>query len=191
MNFPLTFIKAMSSRSGEKSLLSKLPTYKKFRFGKETNLMHKKDDNFSCAHKIWMNHNFLNGMMIFKWRFSISGIFGIWHDFNVSHFCLCKFAKTMCCSNHKMGRNNWSTAEIVSWVSLTIIVWVMKWYHKAPLFFWGRKSVITYVSKDTFQKKNLPKSVTSLPLIILLSIAMIKWRPKQKRKTIWHNMFSL
>ena len=115
--------------------------------------MHNEDIYFSCAHKIWMNHNFLNGMLFFKWRFSISAIFGIWHDCNVSNFCICKFSKTMCCSNHKMGWNNWSRAEIVFWVSLTIMLWVMKWYHEAPSFFWGRKSVIIYISEDTFRKE--------------------------------------
>ena len=125
----------------------------KLRFHCTNNLMHKNENYLSCAHKIWMNHNFLNQMIFFFWRFPISRIFWIWHNSNSSHFFLCKFVNTntMCCRNHKMGRNNWSRAEIVKRIFFSKKISVMKWYHKVPFFFWGRKSVINYVFKDTFK----------------------------------------
>ena len=68
-----------------------------------------------------MNHNFLNSMINFKPRFSESGIFGIWHDYNASQYILCKFVKTMCCRNHKTARNNWSRAELCRYFVFQIL----------------------------------------------------------------------
>ena len=134
------------------------------------------------------------------WRFSNLGIFGIWQDYksypmllftSVSNFIFfSKIANTMCCRNHKMWRNNWSTTKSPKRMWWSIIIHVMKGYHKGPLFVWGRKSLNIYHSKDTLPK-DLPKSMIGLPFIILLSIAMIEWRPKQKRKTIWYIITSL
>ena len=157
----------------------------------------------------WMNHNILNQMNFLRSRFSDFGIFGIWHDYNAYHpVCLPvhplifikferKFINTMCCCNHKMWRNDWSRAESMKRMHFFLIV-VESWSwkvgvkrnHKAPFFFWERKSLIIYFSKDTFQKI-LPKFVTCMPFIILLSVAIIEWRPKQNRKIIWNCIFSL
>ena len=79
---------------------------------------------------------------------------------------------------------------IVRGVGFSMIHSMMKWYHKAPLFFWGKKSVNIYLSKDILLKK-IPKSVTLLPFRILLSIAIMEWRIKQNRKTIWNCILSL
>ena len=171
--------------------------------------------NFPCAHIFWMYHNFLNVMYILPWRFSKSGIFGIWYDCKAFHeftiktilifdillncleyhffwsfFCGSKFFNTMSCRNHKMWRNNGSRAEIVIVMWSILFFDVMKWYNKAPFFFCGRKSVIIYQSKVYFPK-NLPKFVTWLPFRILLSIAIIEWRTKQSRKIRWNRIVSL
>ena len=136
------------------------------------NLLHNNEINFSCAHIFWMYHNFLNVMYILPWRFSKSGIFGIWYDCKAFHeftiktilifdillnclehhffgafFCGSKFFNTMSCRNHKMWRNNGSRAEIVIVMWSILFFDVMKWYNKAPFFFCGRKSVIIYRSK--------------------------------------------
>ena len=143
-----------------------------------------------------------------KWS-SIFGIFGIWHDCKTYHFFLfilepkliCiiwqrKFCNTMCCRNHKIWRNNWSREEILKWLCFSLIdeswfgIIEVKWYHKSPIFNCRRNSVIMYFSKDMFQK-NLSKFVTCLPFRILLSIAIIEWRPKQNRKIVWNCIFSL
>ena len=42
---------------------------------------------------------------------------------------------------------------IVRGICFSMIHSMMKWYHKAPLFFWGRKSVNIYLSKDILPKK--------------------------------------
>ena len=94
-----------------------------------------------------MNHDFLNQVNILQWRFSNSVIFGIWHDCNL-FFLLSP--NTMSCCHHKMERNNWSRAESDVYGG---IIHVLKWYHKAPFFFCGRKSLIIYLYKDSFQKK--------------------------------------
>ena len=156
-----------------------------------------------------MNHNILNKMKILRWRFSEYGIFWIWHDCNAYHFFLfilprkliCmilqkKYLNTMCCCNHKMWRNNWSRADIFKWMCFSFIdeswFWIVevKRYHKSPIFFCGRKSVIICLSRDIFQK-HLPKFVTCFPCRILLSVAIIEWTPKQNREIIWNCIFSL
>ena len=113
-----------------------------------------------------------------------------WSFAKLLSFILCQFIL------REMIREDWEEIWNTKTGPLSgeyVFRWYIRWWSDTikPHCFSGGENQWIYIFLKIFCQKKIPKSVTLLPFRILLSIAIMEWRIKQNRKTIWNCILSL